>query len=62
MTTTSLRILLLAGILFLTQTSCMTAGRDFPEEHVPQIEIGKTTQEDVRNLFGPPWRTGSAGR
>ena len=58
MTTPRLRILLLTALLSLTHISCATVGRDFPEKHVTQIEIGKTTQEDVRRLFGPPWRTG----
>ena len=53
-----LPILLLAAFVFLTLSSCMTTGRKFPEENVKKIEIGKTTQQDVKELFGPPWRTG----
>lgn len=37
----------------------MTIGRQFPgEEAVNQIQRHKTTREDVRRLFGEPWRTG----
>lgn len=53
-----LRILLLATIVCLALSSCMTTGRAFPEENVKKIEIGKTTQQDVKELFGQPWRTG----
>jgi SmpA / OmlA family len=44
-----------AGVLL---ASCATVGRDFPTEHVSQIEIGKTTQADIEKMFGAPWRTG----
>lgn len=33
-------------------------GRPFPVAAVKQIEIGKTTREDIRRQFGQPWRTG----
>lgn len=35
-----------------------TMGRPFPVALVKQIEIGKTTKEDIRRQFGQPWRTG----
>ena len=38
--------------------SCATVGKRFPTEQVPRIEIGSTTREDVRVMFGDPWRTG----
>jgi len=37
---------------------CMTIGRDFPAQRISQLEIGATTREQVRELFGAPWRTG----
>ena len=58
MKTTSLKVLLLTVLLALTLSSCVTAGREFPEENVTKIELGKTTQEQIKELFGPPWRTG----
>jgi len=47
-----------AGCLILAISGCMIAGRDFPVEHVSQIQTGKTTQMDIQRMFGPPWRTG----
>jgi outer membrane protein assembly factor BamE (lipoprotein component of BamABCDE complex) len=37
---------------------CVTVGRDFPAKQVAKLHIGTTTQEQVRGLFGTPWRTG----
>ena len=39
-------------------TGCMTVGRPFPTQEVRQIETGKTTREEVKEMFGEPWRTG----
>lgn len=46
----------LAMILLLA--ACATVGRDFPAENVERIEIGQTTQAQIRDWFGEPWRTG----
>ena len=54
-----LTILALAATLALPFYGCMpSVGRPFPVQRVRQIEIGATTQEDVRQMFGSPWRTG----
>jgi hypothetical protein len=37
---------------------CLSVGHEFPVEPVRKIEIGATTREDVRDMFGEPWRTG----
>lgn len=37
---------------------CATVGRDFPDSKVSEIRIGVTTQEQIRAMFGPPWRVG----
>jgi len=37
---------------------CATIGHSFPVESVSRLEIGKTTMDDVRRMFGTPWRTG----
>jgi hypothetical protein len=37
---------------------CATVGHDFPVDQVKKIEIGKTTREDIRAMFGEPWRVG----
>lgn len=47
-------IVLLAALL----TACMTVGDEFPVAPVNQIEIGETDREDIRRMFGEPWRTG----
>ena len=38
--------------------ACVTVGRDFPAKRVAKLHIGTTTQDEVRALFGTPWRTG----
>jgi outer membrane protein assembly factor BamE (lipoprotein component of BamABCDE complex) len=48
--------LVVAGTALLT--GCMTVGREFPAQRVANLEIGATTREQVRGLFGTPWRTG----
>lgn len=51
-------IILLAS-LSLPFSGCMpSVGRPFPVKQVRQIEIGKTTRTDIRQMFGDPWRTG----
>lgn len=51
-------ILIILAMLFLSISGCATVGRDFPVTSVSDIEIGKTTQEEVRAMFGSPWRIG----
>ena len=38
--------------------ACVTVGREFPTQQVSKLHIGTTTQDQVRQLFGTPWRTG----
>ena len=33
-------------------------GRSFPTASVSEIEMNETTQDQVRTMFGEPWRTG----
>jgi hypothetical protein len=59
LTTKKIVALVFFVILNLSLTGCMpSVGRPFPVEQVRQIEIGKTTKSDVRQMFGDPWRTG----
>ena len=37
---------------------CFTVGEAFPVAPVARIEIGSTTQRQIRETFGAPWRTG----
>lgn len=39
-------------------TGCATVGREFPVAYVDSIEKGTTTQEQIRDRFGAPWRVG----
>lgn len=51
-------LLALAAALVLSAAGCATVGRDFPTAHVTDIRIGQTTQEQVKAMFGSPWRVG----
>jgi len=48
----------LSSMLVLLSSGCATVGQDFPVTSVSEIEIGKTTQNDIRAMFGSPWRIG----
>lgn len=49
---------LVVAVCVLATASCMTVGREFPTAEVGQLQIGKTTRDEVHRLFGEPWRTG----
>jgi len=51
-------ILLLAAMLLLLSAGCATVGKDFPVNRVKDIRIHETTKEEIRSLFGSPWRVG----
>ncbi|OGQ99419.1 MAG: hypothetical protein A2521_12725 [Deltaproteobacteria bacterium RIFOXYD12_FULL_57_12] len=53
-----LHLLIAATIIILTATGCVLKGREFPEYNVTQIEIGRSSRDDIFKLFGSPWRTG----
>ena len=44
--------------LVLLIASCVSSGRDFPAQPIPSLEVERTTQDQVREAFGEPWRTG----
>jgi outer membrane protein assembly factor BamE (lipoprotein component of BamABCDE complex) len=48
----------LAAMLVLFTASCATVGRDFPVSRVSDIRVGNTTQDEIRAMFGSPWRVG----
>ena len=50
-------IILSFTILFFI-SSCLTIGKNFPHSNVKSIKNGKTTKDDIRNLFGSPWLSG----
>lgn len=43
-------------VMFLS--ACASVGREFPASRVPDIQIGKTTQAEIKAMFGEPWRVG----
>jgi outer membrane protein assembly factor BamE (lipoprotein component of BamABCDE complex) len=45
-----------SAIIF--SAGCATVGHDFPVDQVKQIQIGQTTKEEIRTMFGEPWRVG----
>ncbi len=51
------RIIFLLTVL-LAAIGCANMGREFPDHRVPDIQIGVTTQDDLRDMFGSPWRVG----
>ena len=42
----------------LAPSGCATVGHSFPVDAVSRLEIGTTSMDDVRRMFGTPWRTG----
>jgi len=52
------RVLGLALAAALLVAGCLTVGREFPTDPIGQIQIGKTTRDDVHRMFGEPWRSG----
>ena len=53
---TLIALSLLSSSILLS--GCMTIGHEFPAGQVSSIKIGSSTQNDIMNLFGTPWRTG----
>ncbi|HUT23067.1 MAG TPA: outer membrane protein assembly factor BamE, partial [Sumerlaeia bacterium] len=49
---------ILMAALMLISAGCATVGRDFPVARVSDIRMGETTQNEVRAMFGSPWRVG----
>lgn len=54
----NLRLFIIIALFAMSFAACAKVGRDFPVEMVSSIEIGKTTQTEILNTFGPPWRKG----
>lgn len=50
--------LVFTAVLVLGATGCISVGRHFPTGPIPQLQVGQTTQQQVLETFGPPWRTG----
>ncbi len=46
-------------VMALSLTGCLTVGNEFPAGRVMEIQMGKTTINDIQAMFGPPWRVGN---
>jgi len=56
-----MRLFLILGALLLCLSltlGCGTVGKDFDIEKARTIENGKTTKEDIAQMFGEPFKTG----
>ncbi len=51
-------LILVSTTLIIFIAGCATVGQDFPTSRVSDIKIGETTQNDIRRMFGSPWRVG----
>ena len=45
-------------VFLLGFTGCITIGRDFQTKSIPNIVIGKTSMNDIMNVYGNPYRKG----
>ncbi len=52
-------VFILLTAFFQFASGCANVGKDFPTDRVSKIQIGETTQSDIRSMFGSPWRTGA---
>jgi outer membrane protein assembly factor BamE (lipoprotein component of BamABCDE complex) len=51
-------LLALLAMLVVAVAGCVTGGRDFPVDRVSDIRMGETTQSEIREMFGAPFRVG----
>jgi len=49
------------AVALLLAAGCMNVGHGFPVQQVRTIRVGETTQAQIRERFGEPWRTGLDG-
>lgn len=45
-------------LIVLAISACATIGHEFPVERVADIRLQQTTQDEIRTMFGEPWRVG----
>ena len=51
-------LLAIAGTVALPVTGCVSVGQEFAASRTMEIKIGQTTQREIREIFGEPWRVG----
>lgn len=57
-TLSSVLKMFLVWAALLTAVACATAGYDFPSDRAHDIQTGETTKNEIRTIFGSPWRVG----
>ena len=55
---TLLFLTIFLAFIFISGCAHVNVGYDFPDEQVKNIRIGVTTQNEIRTIFGEPWRVG----
>ena len=53
-----IKILIFFACVSVYISACVTLGKDFQVAHVAEIKIGKTSKNEIRKMFGPPWLSG----
>jgi hypothetical protein len=51
-------VAVVVSMLSVVAAACVSVGKPFPVEQVPNIQIGRHTPADIEKMFGKPWRTG----
>ena len=49
---------LFCSVVVMLCAGCATVGQDFPDYRVGEIQLNQTTQNEIRSMFGSPWRVG----
>ena len=58
LSSTLIGLLIILCLLFSAGCMKLNVGFDFPEDQVTNIQLKKTTKEEIRKTFGEPWRIG----
>ena len=53
-----IKILIFFACVSVYISACVTLGKDFPVSRVVEVKIGKTSKNEIRKMFGPPWLSG----
>ncbi len=52
------RMVLVTSLFITLSAGCASIGREFPSAQVPMVHVGQTTKQQIRSMFGAPWRVG----
>ena len=53
-----IKLLIFFACVSVYISACVTLGKDFQVSHLAEIKIGKTSKNEIRKMFGPPWLSG----